>query len=226
MVDITEQENLKADLEHSFRTMNNCRATFPPQKPSDMESRAGVFQICPTVQGAEQFTAREQSRMQSCLPQLWLSHFQPFPFPPEEQWRDVPSEENDLSAASAVKGMITVDTNTGTKAAARFDYLHTSLTLDVAGLIIYVETTCGACSDVQIIIDDTRVHVLALREETKTADVNGPCDYTEVTDMGEAYSCYVLRHYCRTFHLPHPIEQEGASIQQENNVMRIFIPWK
>lgn len=208
--------NIKEGLAQSYRAMLNHPGRFPLRKPSAMEKRTEIFETSPNLSGAIQFVMQEQNDIQSSLPQQWVNHFKPFPFPINHQWIGVNNDPCGMFRPQSVKGMVQINKHIGSKA-AYFDFLRTSCTFDQPGLTLYVETECGSCRDVQIIMNDNRIDVLALREEMHDRNV---------TDVNGAYSCFVLRRYSRTIHLPHPIEHKEACLKQDSNVVCAFIPWK
>lgn len=205
----TDYENMKAELEQSYRAMVNHRATFPSQKPSSLEKRLEIIETSPNISGAIKCVLQEQNNIESSLPPEWHNHFKPFLFPRDQQWIQGNTGYGP-PRQQPVKGMVHINNHTRKKN-VYFNFLRASCTFDEPGLILYVETEQGSCRDLQIIFNDNGIDILALREEMH---------------QDEACSCYVLRRYSKTIHLPHAIEHEKASFEQEGNTMCVFIPWK
>lgn len=213
-ISIEDYENIKTDLEQSYHTLRNYPVTFPPHKPSPMEKRLAIFETSPNLTGAVTFVSQEQNLIQSALPEQCVNHFKEFQFPPDDLWNG-PTTHPCTTPPYPVKSMITI--NKCDQKVPRFDFLRTSITFDLTGLMLCIETSSGSCSDIQIILNDARIDVVALLEEVHR---------TDLLDMTGSYCAYIVRHYNRTFHLPHSIEHKQASIKQEGNVMCVFIPWK
>lgn len=210
---VTEFGTMKKDLEQSYQIMKSHPVSFPQCKPSTMEKRVEMFERSPNLMGATSFVSQEQNHIQSYLPEQCINHFKPFEFPPSEMF----GANADFSAPlDPIKGMIHINKEDQSKV-VKFDFIQTWCTFDLSGLSLFIETGCRSVNDVQIVLNDAKIDVLALQEEMherETAGVNG------------SFECYLLRHYSRTFHLPHQIAQKQATIRQENNVMCVYIPWK
>uniref|UniRef100_A0A8D9E264 SHSP domain-containing protein n=1 Tax=Cacopsylla melanoneura TaxID=428564 RepID=A0A8D9E264_9HEMI len=226
---VIECENVKKCLEQSYLAMKNYPGIFSVCRPSGMEKRIAVFETSPNINGAVEFVTQEQNLIQSSLPEQCVEHFKPFEFPPDDDLLN-PFGTSYTSVhrcgvydpcgtpySQPVHRMIHIKQQDQTKV-VRFDFVQTSLVFDLDGLTLVIETIPCSCNDVQIILNDTKINVLALQEETHAEE--------SISSVNGSYACYILRHFNRTFHLPHEIDHEQASIKQENNGMRVYIPWK